>query len=229
MMGTPRWRTILPALITIGLVTTGCLAVESAQGTSVSVAQAEKLVQAWVKLHRDKHNWHASPKLKEVTTPEVRERLGAQVFELVEPTISIPEVESYLTKDGRVYPMGVGVGGPGLTQMSVADIDGDAKDDFIYVYSWGSGMGRSLVEAYSFGKATPAKIEAGFAAANMDVSVKLKDDGRVDLLYSRSQCSRQSPRLGELTVVQRRSRKVTGIRLDEALPEKVKRDIWRFE
>lgn len=202
---------------------------QSKVANRISTGQAERLVQAWVKTHRDKCYWHDHPKLKEVTTRDVWERLHAQVFKQSDYTQSISEVEAYLIKDGNAYPMSVGFGGWGLTEMCVSDIDNDSNDELVYTYSWGSGMHRSHIEAYHFGGQSPIRIIANFTVAEADIGLKKQGEHNVDLYITDvSGVTTTNQRLGELILKQKDKHEWLDIKLDAMLPNEWKPRIWRI-
>ena len=181
---------------------------------SLSVEEAEKLVETWVEENKGQSIWQVSPRLREVTTKDISKRLHAQVFKL-QATGSSTEVESYLAKDGKVYPMSVGLGGAGLTETCVSDIDNDSIDEMIYTYSWGLGFRRSHVDTYVFAGLIPLKI-AGFVVAFADLSFKQLDDKSIDVYVIEPEA-----RLGKLFFGSDGKNRCLGVKLDVNLPPSV--------
>ena len=180
----------------------------------LSIEEVEKLVKKWVEENKDQFLWQASPRLKEVTTKDISERLHAQVFKLF-GTSSITEVDSYLAKDGKIYPMSIGLGGVGLAEMCVSNVDNDSNDEMIYTYSWGSGIHRSHVDAYIFTELIPLKV-LGFDVWFADLSFRRLDDKSVDVYIIR-----QNMRLGKLYFGSDGKNRCLDIKLDPSLPKSV--------
>ena len=111
-------------------------------------------------------------------------------------------------------------------QICVCDIDHDSSDDLIYAYSWGSGLHRSVIEAYRFNMPYPVKIQPNFIVANTDVRLKKIDDRRIEL-YDKGWMGAKNPptRLGELVFLHLLGHDVLGIKQDPNLPKKWKDNI----
>ncbi|MEN6521839.1 MAG: hypothetical protein ABFD46_11905 [Armatimonadota bacterium] len=199
----------------------GCCSAENTAYTRLTVDEAEKLVQDWVKKNRDRCYWHNQPKLKELTTEDIWQQLHVQVFKLKDHTESISEIDAYLVKNGKVYPMCTGFGGHGLTDMCVCDIDKDSKDELVYIYSWGSGIHRSLVCAYRFGKTDPFNISLAFSITNVDIKLEKRDKNKVDLWTADGKF-----RFGELIYQQQAGKQSLSIICDATLPKELKNCIW---
>jgi len=80
--------------------------------------------------------------LVELTTDEIWDRLGAQLFQVDE---GVRGGESFLVCGERALPLCSGFGGHGIQSACVTDLDGDQIPELTYTYSWGSGIHRSLV------------------------------------------------------------------------------------
>lgn len=196
----------------------------------VSTGEAERLVQAWITAHRDQGYWHDQPTLREVTTQEVRRKLQAQVFRLTDEPGCISEFDAYLIKDGKVYPMSTGLGGHGLMGMCVCDIDRDSKDELVYVYSWGSGLHRSVIEAYRFGAPSPTKILSTFAVKNADVILEKTGPHSVGLYVRDVVDGKQARRrLGQLVVARHNGSQLLDVELEPNLPKKWRDNMWRLK
>ncbi len=217
-------------LIAVGLLAIGVAAAllltspisrQSQHSDEVSVSQAERLVAAWLNAHKDQCPRNDHPKLKEITTTEIRQRLRAQVFRVRDNAWTLGGFDAYLVKDGKAYPMSVGFGGWGLMEMWVFDINGDSNEDLVYVYSFGSGMHRSMVEAYRFDAQSPKKIATNFAVL-ADIGLRKQNEHRLDV-YS------MNLRLGELIVAGSGKHQSLDIRLDPKLPKEWEKRIWRLD
>lgn len=207
--------------VAAALLLTSPVSRQSPVGDEVSVSQAERLVEAWIAQQEHESYWHDRPKLKEITTREIRERLHAQVFRVLHDDIAFGEFETYLVKDGRVHPMSLGLGGSGLMEMWVFDIDGDSNEDLVYVYSFGSGLHLSKVEAYDFDGQPPIKIATNFTVP-AGIGLRKQNEHRLDV-YS------MNLRLGELIVVGSGKHQSLDIRLDPKLPKEWEKRIWRLD
>lgn len=183
----------------------------------VSVSQAERLVDAWLDAHKDQCHHNDHPKLKEITTAEMRSRLHAQLFRVCDATYAT--FDAYLVKAGEVYPMSMCFGGWGLMQTCVFDIDRDLRDELIYVYSFGSGIHRSVVEAYRFDGQTPTRIPTVFAVTD-DIRLE-KRKGHIDIYLG-------NRRLGELIVRGAGKERVLDIEPEPGLPKDLEKKIWKL-
>lgn len=77
-------------------------------------------------------------------TPEyIENQTGCMIFKYNE------SCESFLLADGKIYPLGTGFGGFGLTDIQLCDFDRNGKEDLLYTYSWGSGMHRSEIGLFN--------------------------------------------------------------------------------
>lgn len=120
----------------------------------VTTSQAEKLIMGWSKKNKKRCFGKSDSNLTDITTEEIRDKLQAQVFRISGCDAAI---DSFLIKDKKAYPMSEGTGGPGLLNTEVKDINKDSTYELVYTYECGSGIGRTVVEAYSFDGQTPIK------------------------------------------------------------------------
>ncbi len=178
---TARWIVALVLLAGVGLATVaGC----GKQNASVSVSEAERLVEAWIAAHHNQEKWNPRPALAEITTPDVLSDLDAQAFRVKGNTGNIWEPGAYLIKDRAAYPMGTAVGGAGLTQLTTYDADRDGRKELFYVYSWGSGSHYSVIGCYSFDGPTPV-IATGAEIEGADMQLVLDKDGALSARVAR--------------------------------------------
>ncbi len=177
---TARWVVALVLLAGVGLATVaGC----SKPTSEVSIKEAETLVARWIEAHQDQSVGGRSPALEDITTTEMRSRLHVQVFRVKGDTGGW-DPDSYMLSASRVYPMGSGFGGSGLMEVRVCDLDSDGSDELVYVFSCGSGVHRSVVEAYQFDGTTPARSSA-LTIEGADVSLIAEPGRRVSLQTER--------------------------------------------
>ena len=80
---------------------------------------------------------------------------------------------TFLVYQGEVYPLGVAVGGYGITEF--AYINDGVRDKLYFIYSWGSGFFRSHVGVFDF----KTKQEmASIPFSLQDISFSLSEDGK---------------------------------------------------
>lgn len=53
--------------------------------------------------------------------------------------------ETFLLYENKLYPIGIGWGGFGITSMALADINNDGKQELYFTFSFGSGIHRSKI------------------------------------------------------------------------------------
>jgi len=203
------WGAVLCLLVTSRL---------AAEPAYVSVSEAEKLVARWAVQSRPYGSyWNASPKLKEVTTSEIRERLKAQVFRIDEQYGS----ESFLIKDRRVYQMGSAYGDQGLSQMCVCNIDKDSADELIFTYSCGSGAHLSCVGGFSFCRSGPVAMPTKFHFANADLVIEKRGEQEIEVcMVSYGQGKRTKVSVGSLTIAGQGVGRSIDIALRAHLPDR---------
>jgi len=147
----------------------------------IKVAEAETLVRAYIFIENPKMNPTAQFPLKEITIERVWGRLDAQIFKVTE---GVRADETYVIKDRKVYHIGIGFGGQGVTSMVVADPSGDGRDKLIFAFSSGSGIHRSQVAVFDLLAKKPKQYIAPQAYfGNLgDLMVKNSEAGTVEVL-----------------------------------------------
>jgi hypothetical protein len=180
--------------------------------------------------HKKPEYWNPHPKLREVTTKDIADRLKAQVFQQVGYTGSISEPEAYLVKDGKVYPMSIASGGYGLTMMCVCNLDKAKAPELVYSYSWGSGIHRSHLDAMTFEGARPVKISAPFVIRDCDLRFVKSDDSTVKvyatMLHIWPADGSKDVLLGRLTLVNHDKARALGIAFDPHLDPRWRKLVW---
>lgn len=166
--------------------------------------------------------------LAEVTPAELWERMGAQIFTLYGDANL--DGQSYIIRAGVARPLGVSFSGDGVMSMCVADLDGEARPELLFTYSFGSGVGRSVVGMWTGGDKW---IDATPAVRDLDLSLEKTDDAHVSVAYGAfDPITRVFTRRGTLgTVHLKGDGKATELRVDPALslPADVEQKIWRSD
>jgi hypothetical protein len=162
--------------------------------------------------------------LTELTTDEVWQRLGAQVFQVKE---GIYQFNTYLIKNKEIAPLGTGFGGVGLTSMCVTDLDQNGNPELIYTYSFGSGIHRSQVALYSADLPEPYSLEAKIAYRDDDWILEKRDDQTVFVTIAGDKPGKDRMRLGQVVLEGQGDQVAFDLRLDENLPPDVLERIWR--
>lgn len=181
----------------------------------LKVGEAEKLVRDLIFIEKPTMNPTAQFPLKDITTKAVWDRLGAQVFQVTE---GVQACESFFIKAKKVYRIGQGFGGHGVTSMAVADPDVNGRDKLIFTYSWGSGIHRSHVAVFDCLAKEPVQVVAPLAYFGDlgDVAVKSGEGQQVDVFVGKQKVGRLvlAGKVGQLKVT---------IQFDDDLPQDVKK------
>ena len=109
-----------------------------------------------------KMNPSVTTPLVELTTEEMWQRLGLQLYSVTE---GVAQCRSFLVLDRRAHPLAGGFGGHGLQSACVTDLDGDGAAELTYSYSWGSGVHRTQLGVCVFDGETPRPRDAALAFA----------------------------------------------------------------
>ncbi len=111
----------------------------------LELGDAEKLVRKFIFDKNPDMNPNATFPLFEMTTDEVWKRLGVQVFKVRGDVLNN---ESYVIKADKVYYIGQGFGGHGVSSLGVADLDKSGQAMLVYVFGWGSGIHRAHIAVF---------------------------------------------------------------------------------
>ena len=169
----------------VGFLLLGAFRAEAQNTQRLSVSKAEQLVAGWVQAHKphDGSAWHSRPRLKELTPPDLWDRAGAQVFKQAGDTSSIEEVDAYLIKGKKVYPLGTGFGGSGLESLAVCDLDRDSRLELVYTYSWGSGIHRTHLGVVRLDTPAPLQIDTELVIMNTSLTLERQNDQTVNVYF----------------------------------------------
>jgi hypothetical protein len=189
----------------------------------LSMEQAGQLI-ADILRKEDSHIDHTyRPFLDERTTPEIRTRLKAQVFRVIDSG------ESYLIREKKVYHLGEAFGGDGVNSMLVEDLDQDGQPELWYTFNWGSGRHYSQFEVFgsSNGKAKNLLKNIGFDLS-YDMYLRRNEQGQPEIWLQQfpHHDDNSMIRLGRLAY-DKDHEKVT-LALDEKLPEQIKALVPHF-
>jgi hypothetical protein len=108
----------------------------------LTAAEAEQAIRTHLRAEDPALNPAAALPVREMTTPAVWDRLGAQVFKV---TGELRQNETFVVRAGRVHRIGKAFGGEGVTSLCVADLDRDGRPELVYAFAWGSGVPRAEV------------------------------------------------------------------------------------
>ena len=171
------------------------------------------------------------PSLKELTTEDVFERMGLQVF------IDTGGGTSYVIEQGRVTELCEGFGGHGLQSMCVADLDDDQNLELVFTYSWGSGVHRSHVGiCYDNGTSLQTAIAPFWYYG--DLLVEREDDQHVAVVVGEYQWDGSQGALGNFThladfgevrLETRDGQLSCQVEVSESLPDELREEIDRDE
>jgi hypothetical protein len=204
---------------------------ENNKSGRISVEDAQQLVAAWLQTHRphDGTVWHRHPTLQDITPQDVWTRLGAQVFKQRDFTQSVEEVDAFLIKKSKIYPLSIGFGGWGLTSMCVCDLNEDAKPELAYTFSWGSGLHRSHLAVFCLDRPSSGKVETDFQYKG-DLLLEKENDQTVRVYVSDFVPKRKQVKgvlLGRLALNSKGKHLVLGVEWNPGLPQKWREGIWK--
>jgi hypothetical protein len=180
----------------------------------LKVEEAEKLVRTFIFEENPKMNPAAQFPFKEITTKEVWDRLGVQVFQITE---GAQVCETLVIQGKKIHRIGVGFGGQGVTSLVVADPSGDGRPKLVYAYSWGSGEHRSQVAVFDCLAKEPKQVVApqAYFGDLGDLTVT-KGKGKAVEIYAGKR------KVGSLDVSGKEGELKAAMNLDKDLPAKVK-------
>ncbi|MCX6826440.1 MAG: hypothetical protein NTV06_04110 [candidate division Zixibacteria bacterium] len=210
-----------------GTITSNAITIEvKEKRDKPSVAEAEKLVLK--DILKDSPNMNPSVKvfLKELTTPELWERMVAQVFKVKEEAIPLSN-DTYLIKDREVIYLASGWGCCGLISMCVTDLDKNNQPELLYTHSGGSGIHRTNLAIYLENDGKPQIIRSDHAYFDVDLFLKKIDDQKVIVEIGKFKDYEKAiylpiATLGNIVLESKGAEPELLIQFDEKLPEKVK-------
>ncbi len=218
-------QTLLTFMTVVMLLSpAACAQPGPAAAPRISIVEAEHLVRTMFLQQIPDLNPTVEFPLTELTTDEVWQRLGAQVFQVKE---GIYQFNTYLIKNKEIAPLGTGFGGVGLTSMCVTDLDQNGNPELIYTYSFGSGIHRSQVALYSADLPEPYSLEAKIAYRDDDWILEKRDDQTVFVTIAGDKPGKDRMRLGQVVLEGQGDQVAFDLRLDENLPPDVLERIWR--
>ncbi len=162
------------------------------------------------------HLIHYSVSFTELTTDEIWERLGAQIYQ--ENNNSNYEYQGYLIKNKEVTQLGSSFGGYGLTSMCVTDLDQNGQAELVYTFSWGSGQHRSQLALYSPDIPETHSIVAGIDFYDWDWTVEKLDDQTAWVKIG-------DTRIGQVVFKSQAGPPTLDIQLVEGLPASIRKHI----
>jgi hypothetical protein len=181
----------------------------------LKVAGVENVVRNFIFTQNPKMSPTAEFPLKDLTTKAVWDRLDAQVFQVTE---GVRAHETYVIKDKKLYHIGSGFGGHGVSSIAVADPNGDGRDKLIFAYSFGSGEHRSQVAVFDVLAKKPEEVVApqAYFGRGGDLAVKNGDGQKIEI-YAGDQ------KVGRLILEGKEGELKIAIRLNDDLPAEVKK------
>lgn len=191
----------------------------------ISTEKAEKLVRAYIFQQKPEMNPSAQFPLEEITPPEVRSRMRAQVFKV---TDGIYIFNTYLILDNVVHPLGTGWGGNGVTSMLVDDLDGDGEPELWFAFSWGSGIHRSQIWTFNISAARVDLNLGRFSVRDYDFSLARNELGEIEIwayhFLGHWHGDKTKYYLGRLVYDETREKVV--LKLNDKLPDQIRNNIW---
>jgi hypothetical protein len=161
--------------------------------------------------------------VKEITPPEMWERMGAQLFVV---TDGVHEYQSFATVKRNVIPLGGYFGGSGLMTACVTDLNGDGTAELLFTHSFGSGMHRSHISLWTGGTCINARVTL---FGDNDLGITKRDDQHVAVQYgSFDDSSRTFTSAGDVGTIryqQNAGVSTLDVLLDPRLPEAIRKRI----
>jgi len=154
--------------------------------------------------------------MKEMTTDEIWNRLGVQVFQV---SGDIFKYDTFLVKRGQVTPLGTGFGGMGVTTMAVTDLDRDGQPELLYTYSFGSGIHPSRLGMYAPTFPGDGMLEARPSLIFGDLLLEKINDNQV--LVKAEMTSPDSVPIGQAALQGQGGAKTLVLVLDKDLPQDI--------
>ena len=192
----------------------------------VDLRTAEELVRARAFADKPSLNEALQFPLRELTIPEMWERLGCQLYVV---TAGVQVCSAYLVVDGRAEFLCGGPGGHGIQSACVTDLDGDGAAELSFTWSWGSGIRRSQVGVARFDDGA-LRVEQADVAFVGDLFVLKKSDRLVKLEvgYYGWEFAKWTPTatFGLLTGERRGDRLVPRVKLAD-LPPRLAKLVWQ--
>jgi hypothetical protein len=146
--------------------------------TRLSLAEASQLLLFWYQQQKPDLNPQVTVPVKEMTTAEIWNRMGVQVFQV---SGDIFMYDTFLVTGSQVTPLGIGFGGMGVTSLAVTDLDRNGQPELLYAYSFGSGIHQSRLGTYAPTLPGRGILEAGASFLNGDLKLVKVDDYQVEV------------------------------------------------
>lgn len=90
--------------------------------------------------------------------------------------------EAFLLYEGQIYTLGTGFGGYGVTSFAVSDIDADGNNELYFTFSWGSGIHRSQIGYFDFGK--KATTIFNYASFDEEIVISVDNENNIGIYTS---------------------------------------------
>jgi hypothetical protein len=188
----------------------------TASQARLNLAEASQRLLSWYRQQKPDLNPQVTVPLKEMTTGEIWDRLGAQVFQV---SGDIFMYDTFLVKRGQVTPLGIGFGGMGVTTLAVTDLDRDGQPELLYTYSFGSGIHQSRLGMYAPTLAGDSILEASTSLTFGDLGLEKVDDYQVNV--SGELDGTGSRRIGQAVLQGQGGRERLALVLDKDLPQEI--------
>ena len=182
----------------------------------LTLAEANRLLLFWYQQQKPDLNPQVTVPLKEMTTDEIWNRMGVQVFQV---SGDIFMYDTFLVTGSQVTPLGIGFGGMGVTSLAVTDLDRDGQPELLYTYSFGSGLHQSRIGMYAPVLPGNGNLEAGTSLLNGDLLLAKVSDSQV--VVKAEMFTPGSLRIGVAALQGQGDARTLTIVLDQGLPQTI--------
>lgn len=183
----------------------------------LALSEAERLITARVRQENPNMSPDARFPVREMTTDAVWNRLGLQIFKV---TDGVQQCEAFAIRRGRVFRIGIGFGGYGVTSFCVADPTGEGSPLLVFSFSCGSGIHRCMIGALDILEENSESLRSDLAyfeqGPNSELEVVSEDDRTVRILLNRQH-------LGWVDITGSKHSRRLRIRLRDDLPAQIRK------
>lgn len=155
------------------IMLTGCGGQKPQMELSSAIRATSDGVGDFLSLQKDFTSGYDNDTCYNITPPSIAENSDFRIFKYD------TSCASFLLYNNDIYPLGIWLGGFGVTDMKLADIDHDGEMELYFTFSWGSGMHRS--QAGYFNPTSREMVIFDYSCMNEDMMLVSNDQGGLSL------------------------------------------------